>query len=64
MGKRTVFSTFLVSTGQIDDHRQFLLARGALVNDVDHRGQTALGKARAAGHTEVVNLLKRAGGWD
>ena len=22
MGKRTVFSTFLVSTGQIDDHRQ------------------------------------------
>ena len=40
---------------------RLLLARGAEVSEKDCEGQTALEKAAAKGHAEIVALLKKAG---
>ena len=57
-------SAVLVSACEEGDTEmvRFLLARGADLNVIDRRGNTALGAATAAGHVLIVKLLLAGGG--
>ena len=62
-GASECFTTALMTasqSGHIDAVR-LLLEKGADVNAVDERGETALNRAKSYKHTEIVKLLRAAG---